>query len=214
MYEKAEPVFELSVLFLRNGEGDETRLLLATGATRLELFSRQDPTGLDSLELVKDHATGETFSRRLVLPGGPRPEGCAALESTDACLVFTGKGGRLTVPLSAFAKEQAAAGSAASFGAAAGMSAASFGAAAIRERLSKLVSEGLAKKLLGLAPVYSRSADFDRYRDDFLALVWPALGKRSGAPEVASRVAGCAFDAGFGFPCSDKELARDASLKR
>ncbi len=181
------------MLFVRNGDGDETRLLLASGASRLELLSRQDPTGLDSLELVKDHATGETFSRRLLLPGGARPAECAALESTDACLVFTGKGGRLTVPLSAFAKEQAA---------------------ALRERLSKLVSVGLSKKLLDLAPIYSRSADFDRYRDDFLALAWPALGKRSGAPEVASRVPGCAFDAGFGFPCSEKELAREASLKR
>lgn len=176
------------MLFLRSGDGDETRLLVVAGASRLEFLSRQDPTGLDSLELVKDHATGETFSRRLVLPGGARPAGCAAVEGTDACLVFTGKGAPLTVPLSAFAKDEAA---------------------GHRERLSKLVSEGLSKKLLDLAPIYSRSADFDRYRDDFLALVWPAIGKRSGGPEVANRVPGCAFDAGFGFPCSEKELARE-----
>lgn len=64
--------------------------------------------------------------------------------------------------------------------------------------------------LFALGPLVPSVAEFGSYSKDFLGLVWP---ERFSAPQKLMRgvrKAGCAFDATFGFPCTDAERAREA----
>jgi hypothetical protein len=183
----AAPPFRLSVLFRRGPSGDETRLLLAGEGDRLEFLGTQGPRGDDSDEAVVDPDSGERFSRALHLPGGSRPAECAAVREADGCLVFAGTRGRLAAPLSGFVPGP--------------------GGDRLRASVRALATERLAAKIASLAPLFRRSVEFDRYGDDFLALVWPELRwKRPRETERPERGPGCAFDASFGHPCTQREL--------
>jgi hypothetical protein len=185
--------FRLSVLFRRGTSGDETRLLLAGPAARLELISSQRPEGDDSEETIVDPEGGERFLRRIHLPSSRRPGACAAIREVDGCLTFTGKFGERTVPLSGFVAGPEG--------------------DRLRASLRALVSERLATRIASLAPLFPGSVEFDRYGDDFLSLVWPTLAwKRAREREKPERGPGCSFDASFGYPCSDRE--REAERKR
>ena len=76
-----------------------------------------------------------------------------------------------------------------------------------------LVSPGLRDALFGLAPLLPAVAEFGSYSKDFLALVWPE--KFSSAQKLVrgERKPGCAFDATFGFPCSEDEKIRESRRK-
>ena len=186
------PPLAYSVHFIRDAAGDRTRLLVAVGDERFDLLSTQDPSSLDTTETITRLSTGEALSRRLVLPGGALPAECPALEMPDACVLLSGKGGRLALPLTAFGGEKAP---------------------ATREKAGALVSDGMAASLRLLAAQVPRSYELDRYGDDFLSLVWPGIvPKRASPPPPGQRRPACAFDATFGVPCTpadrDRETAR------
>lgn len=180
----------MSILFHRGPEGDETRLLLEAPAGRLELVSFQGAAESETEEAVVDVETGERFGRKLFLSPRGRPASCAGVREIDGCAVFEGRLGERTAPLSAFVP----------------------GSAGERWRaaIRALVTPALAKRIAALAPCLSRSVEFDRYRDDFLALVWPGLvPAREGRLEEPRRGPGCDFDATFGHPCSAAERERE-----
>ena len=186
---EGEPGFSYSILFSRTPAGDETRLLLQVGASRLELVSRQNPTGSDSLESVRDVATGEQFSRRLLLSGHESIHGCERVTRPDACILFEGKNGRGDASMASFSRK---------------------GAPALRARLASLVSENLMKVLFEASHCFNRVAELSSYQDDFLGLVWPERFRQSSARTLGgSRGPGCTFDASFGFPCSDRESRQE-----
>ncbi|MEO6324390.1 MAG: hypothetical protein ABIT01_01090 [Thermoanaerobaculia bacterium] len=182
--------FAYSILFSRGAGEDETRLLLLQGAERLELVSRQGGTGSDSLESVRNGATGELFSRRLLLSGYAAIPGCEGVKSPDACLIFSGPNGTVSASLAAFAAQDAP---------------------ALRTRIAALTSEKFQVGLFGTAPCFDRVLELSSYQDDFLGLVWPERFRhRTGAIQGgASRVRGCSFDTGFGFPCTEAERRRE-----
>jgi len=185
--------FQLSVLFRRGPEGDTTRLLLEAASIRLELVGTQGPRGDDSEETVVDPDGGERFGRSLHFPSDRRPAGCAVVRETDGCLVFRGKLGERTVPLSGFVPGPEG--------------------DRLRAGVRGLVTERFAAKLLAVAPLFRRSIEFDRFGDDFLSLVWPVLAwKRPRETARPTRGPGCAFDASFGYPCT--EGGREAERKR
>ena len=189
----APPRFRLSVLFHRGPSGDETRLLLAGPAGRLELVGTERPEGDDSEETIVDPEGGERFSRALHLPGARRPPACAPVREADGCLVFSGREGRRTAPLSGFVPGPEG--------------------DRLRASVRGLASERLAAKIAALAPLFRRSVEFDRYGDDFLALVWPELAwRRPRETEKPERGPGCAFDVSFGHPCTERE--REAEERR
>lgn len=169
--------------------GDATRLLVSAPAGRFEFLSSQDVSGRDSTESIRRLPDGETFTRRLVLSSFKEISSCSAVHPPDACVVFTGRGGSFGAPISAFA-----------------------GATAppLREKAAALVSPGLRDALFALAPVLPAVAEFGSYSKDFLALVWPE--KFSSAQKLVrgERKPGCAFDATFGFPCSEDEKIRES----
>ena len=179
---------ELTVLFRRSAAGDETRLLVASPAGRFELVSAQDAASRTSEESVRSLDENEVFSRRLLFSGTEDVAACSGVKAPDACVVFSGKNGSLATGFSAFSGRDAA---------------------AWRRRASDLASEAMRRRLLALAPLSTRSAEFAAYRSDFLGLVWPAVfgGKISIVP--GTRAPACSFDAGFGVPCSEAERARE-----
>jgi len=179
---------EMSVLFRRDASGDETRLLLRCDAGRFELVSRQGPSGPDSTESVRSLEEGETLSRQLLFAGADAPPGCRAARPTDACAVFAGRNGTLAAGLSAFAGE---------------------GGGGLRAKGAALVSPGMSRRLLGLAPILTWVAEFGSYTDDFLALLWPEAFTRPRALRRGTRSRGCDFDAAFGHPCSAAERVRE-----
>jgi hypothetical protein len=182
------PEAELSVLFRRDAAGDETRLLVRATAGRFELVSKQSPSGRDSVESVRSLEEGETLTRRLVLSGHADVPACAEVVPRDACVLLTGRGGALAVGLSAFAGEEAA---------------------NLGKKGAALVSPGMQRRLLDLAPVLAGTADYHAYASDFLSLLWPeAYGPRA-ALRRGTRTRGCDFDAAFGHPCSPEERNRE-----
>jgi hypothetical protein len=183
---RSSPPFQLSILFRRDAKGDGTHILLGAASGRLELAASQGPEGDDSEETIIDPDGGERFSRRLHLPSTRRPAECAGVREMDGCLVFKGRVGERTVPLS-------------------GLVAGPDGDR-LRAEVCALVTERLAGKITSLAPFFARSVEFDRFGDDFLSLVWPKLAwKRPRETEQPERGPGCAFDATFGYPCTERE---------
>jgi hypothetical protein len=157
------------------------------------MVSTQGVQGDDSVETIVDPDGDERFSRRILLPPSRRPAACAAIRENDGCLIFTGRSGERTAPLSGFV--------------------ASPDGDRLRASVRALATERLAAKIASLAPLFSRSVEFDRYGDDFLSLVWPGLAwRRPGGMERPERGPGCAFDASFGYPCTDRE--REAERRR
>lgn len=152
-------------------------------------LSSQDPSGRDSTESIWRLPDGETFARRLVLSSFEEIPSCSSVRPPDACVIFTGSGGTIATGFSSFAGVRAA---------------------AAREKAAALVSPGLRDALFGLAPLLPAVAEFGSYSKDFLGLVWP--GKFAAPQKLVrgERKPGCAFDATFGFPCSDEEKAREA----
>ena len=98
---------EMSILFRRDASGDDTRLLVRCGAGRFELVSRQDPTGDDSTESVTETESRETLERRILLRGREGVAGCEDVPPADACLLWTGGGGRVASRMSEFSGERA-----------------------------------------------------------------------------------------------------------
>jgi len=179
---------ELSVLFRRSAAGDETRLLVRAPGGRYELRSAQDGASRTSEESIRSLDEDETFSRRLVLSGVETEPACAAVRAPDACVLFAGKNGSFVTGLAAFAGERAA---------------------AVRARAASLPTEAMRRRLFALAPLLPSSQELFVYGPDFLALVWPETfcGRKALAP--GTRAPGCAFDAGFGFPCTPDERTRE-----
>ena len=151
--------------------------------------SSQDPSGRDSTESIRRLPDGETFTRRLVLSSFEEILACSSVRAPDACVVLTGSGGTFATGFSSFAGERAP---------------------ATRSRAAALVSPGLRDALFALAPLLPAVAEFGSYSKDFLALVWPE--KFSSAQKLVrgERKPGCAFDATFGFPCSEDEKIRES----
>jgi hypothetical protein len=185
-----DPEFTYSILFSRSAAQDETRLLLRTFASRLEFVSRQNPAGSDSLESVRDVATLELLSRRLLLSGYESVAGCERVSPPDACLLFTGMNGKAAASMAEFSGKDSA---------------------AVRGRMAGLASERLKKVLYEAAPCFGRVLEFSSYQDDFLGLIWPERFRRQAGGSLGggTRRPGCAFDAAFGFPCSDEERRRE-----
>jgi hypothetical protein len=182
--------WEISILFERKErEGDATRLLVSAPAGRFVFLSSQDPSGRDSTESIRRLGDGEPLARRLVLSSFEGIPACSSVHAPDACLVFSGAGGSVASGLGAFAGPEAA---------------------PLRERIAGLVSPGMRDALFALAPILPAVAEFGSYGRDFLGLVWPdRFGERMDLRK-GERKPGCAFDAEFGFPCSDEEKAREA----
>jgi hypothetical protein len=182
--------WEISILFERKeGEGDETRLLVSAPGGRFVFLSSQDLSGRNSAESIRRLGDGESFSRRLVLSSFEELPECSSVRAPDACVVFTGAGGSVASSLGAFAGAQAG---------------------PLRVTIAGLVSPGMRDALSALAPILPAVAEFGSYGNDFLALVWPdRFGKKQDLRK-GERKPGCAFDATFGFPCSDEEKAREA----
>jgi hypothetical protein len=182
--------WEISILFEREERrGDTTQLLVSAPAGRFVFFSSQDVSGRDSTESIRRLPDGETFTRRLVLSAFEEIPSCSSVRAPDACAVFTGANGSFGAPISAFAGSTAP---------------------PLRERAAALVSPGLRDALFALAPILPAFLEFGSYSKDFLGLVWP---ERFSAPQKlvrGERKPGCAFDATFGFPCSEEERAREA----
>jgi hypothetical protein len=112
-----------------------------------------------------------------------------SIRPPDPCVVFTAAGGSVASGLGAFAGSQAG---------------------PLRGRIAGLVSPGMRDALFALAPILPAVAEFGSYGNDFLGLVWPdRFGKKQDLRR-GERKPGCAFDADFGFPCSDEEKAREA----
>ncbi len=179
---------ELSILFRRDGTGDETRLLVKHRAGRFELVSRQGPSGEDSTESVRSLEEDETLSRRLLFTPDATESACERLGPKDACVVLTGKNGTLAAPISGFAGERGA---------------------ATRERAAALVSTGMKKRLHHLAPVLPYVAEFGAYTDDFLGLVWLETFRGPSALKHGKRARGCDFDASFAHPCAPQDRERE-----
>jgi len=186
------PPVRWSVLFRRSDAEDETRLLVETPGGRWTLLSRQPAFGTATREEVTDTALGETVSRSLAHSPLARVPECAAVRAPDACLILEGTRGRLAAPLSAFSREEAA---------------------ALKRRAASVVSPAFLRRLRGLAPALP-IADLAFYSEDFLALLDPALARPKGPALVAPRRPGCAFDAGFGWPCTPDERRREEWLFR
>ncbi len=166
-----------------------TRLLVEAAARRFVLLSQQDPSFRDSTESVQVLSSGETLTRRLVLSSFEEIPSCSSVRPPDACVVFSGTGGTFAAAFSDFGGAQAA---------------------VAREKAAALVSPEMRDALFALAPLLPAVAEFGSYSRDFLGLVWPG---RFAAPQKlvrGERKPGCAFDAGFGFPCAPEELAREA----
>lgn len=180
----APPALAYSVLFSRSPEEDETRLLVECSSLRFELLSRQDVTGRDSIESVKEVGSGETLSRRLLLSRSGAIPGCEAVQSPDACLLFSGSRGKFDTSLSALGGKDAP---------------------SLRGRIAALLSDEGRARLFVLAGQFGRSAEFSAYRDDFLRLIWPELFSKPIVSGQATRTPGCVFDATFGFPCGEAE---------
>lgn len=183
---QTEPAFEISVIFRRDETGDKTRLLVRLPSGRFELFSEQDATGRITFESVKELETGTIFERRLYLPGPLLPKGCTKV-STDGCLEFRGARGQHRTTLAAFSGETAE---------------------TERRAVKAVLAPGLDASIQRLVQAFPRSHEFDAYGDDFLYLVWPQA-KRQSPVEKAERGPGCAFDASFGYPCSDVDRKRE-----
>lgn len=183
-----EPRFEISVLFSRDESGDKTRLLVRLPSGRWDLYSEQDSTSRVTFESVKDLETGASLERRLFLPGPKLPPACTRTPG-DACIVFKGEKGERRLPISAFSGAKGD---------------------GERQAVKALLAPGLEAALKRLLEVFPRSHEFDAYGDDFLYLVWPA-GRRTGPVEQAIRSPGCAFDASFGYPCSEADQKRENS---
>ena len=180
----------LSILFEREeGRGDTTRLLLEAPHGRFDFFSQQTPSGRDSTESIRRLPDGETLTRRLVLSSFEEIPSCASVRPPDACVVLTGRNGALSAPLSAFAGDVGR---------------------SLRERAAGLVSPGMRDALFALAPLLPSVAEFGSYSGDFLGLVWPDRFRSEERLKRGERGPGCTFDAGFGFPCTDEEKAREA----
>jgi hypothetical protein len=178
------------VLFTRTPEGDTTRLLLETNGRRYELVSTQDTAETRSAESVRAWGVdGGTLERTLVLAHVKEVRGCEQGPEPDGCVTFQGPRGAATLRLSAFAGKDAA---------------------AARARARSVVTPALEERLLALAPLMSSTVELDRYGPDFLGLIWPErFGARRAGPRKGTRGAGCAYDATFGFPCSETELRRE-----
>jgi hypothetical protein len=151
--------------------------------------SSQDPSGRDSTESIRRLPNGETFTRRLVLSTFEGIPACSSVRAPDACVVFTGPSGSFGAPFS-------------SFGGAA--------APALREKAASLVSPGMRDALFGLAPLLPAVAEFGSYSKDFLGLVWPERFSAAQKLVRGERKPGCAFEAEFGFPCSNEEKVRES----
>ena len=151
--------------------------------------STQDPAGRDSTESIRRLPDGETFTRRLVLSSFEEIPSCSSVRPPDACVIFTGANGSFAAPISAFAGSTAP---------------------PLREKAGALVSPGLRDALFGLAPLLPAVAEFGSYSKDFLGLVWPGKFSAAQKLERGERKPGCAFDATFGFPCSEEEKFREA----
>lgn len=186
------PKLRWSVLFRRTEDFDETRLLVEVPAGRWELVSTQPADESWAREEVVSASLRERVSRLVShrAPGGV-PE-CARVVPPDACVVLSGSRGSLAAPLSAFAGRDAA---------------------MWKARAGKVVSPALLASLRGLEPAV-RIADFAFYSEDFLALLEPALARPPGPGLSALRLPGCAFDAGFGHPCTADERRREEWLFR
>ncbi len=157
------------------------------------MVSTQDPGGSDSEETVVDPDGGERLTRSLHFASARRPSACAGVREPDVCLLFRGKSGERVAALSSFVPGPEG--------------------DRLREGIRGLVTERFAAKLLALAPVFPRSVEFDRFGDDFLSLVWPAIAwRRPKGAEEAARAPGCEFDASFGYPCTERE--RESERKR
>lgn len=181
------PDLALTVLFTRTTAGDETRHLVETGGARYAFLSRQDPTGADSTESVESIGLSETLSRRLLLKGFEKVEGCEGIKAPDACLLFVGVKGRVGVAMSRLSGDQGP---------------------RLREKLRGVMSEPMQKELLGLSSLFARSIEFTAYSGDFLGVLWP--GSFVVKNTLGVRRPGCAFDAAFGYPCSEAERGREA----
>jgi hypothetical protein len=166
-----------------------TRLLVSAPAGRFVFFSSQNPSGRDSTESIRRLGDGETLARRLVLSSFEEIPACSSVRAPDACAVFTGAGGSVASSLGAFAGAQAG---------------------PLRERIAGLVSPGMRDALFALAPILPAVAEFGSYGNDFLALVWPDRFSKKQDLRRGERKPGCAFDAKFGYPCTDEEKAREA----
>jgi hypothetical protein len=184
---------ELSVLFWRAPEGDDTRVLLAAGGRRFAFVSRQDLTGRDSTETVAllEGTVPVMLERRLILSGFSAVEGCEAVRTPDACVLLAGPKGRLSAPFSVFSGKEAA---------------------TTREKAAALVPETLRAALFDLAPVLPMLTEFGSYAKDFLGLIWPERFHGKQVPTRGKRVASCDFDSGFGYPCDAAE--REKEMKR
>ncbi|MEO8054962.1 MAG: hypothetical protein ABI768_07405 [Acidobacteriota bacterium] len=104
-------------------------------------------------------------------------------------MIFAGANGSFGAPISAFAGSTVS---------------------PLRDKAAALVSPGMREAVFSLAPLLPAVAEFGSYSKDFLALVWP---ERFSAPQKlvrGERGPGCAFDATFGFPCSEDEKSREA----
>jgi hypothetical protein len=181
--------WEISILFEREEKGDSTRLLVSAPAGRFVFLSSQDPSGRDSTESIRRLPEGETFTRRLVLSSFKEIPACSSVRAPDACVVFAGARGTFAAGFSEFAGDRAP---------------------AAREKAAALVSPGMRDALFALSPILPAFLEFGSYSKDFLGLVWP---ERFSAPQKlvrGERKPGCAFDAAFGFPCSDEERARES----
>jgi len=182
--------WEISILFERKvGEGDATRLLVSAPAGRFVLLSAQNASGRDSTESIRRLPDGETLTRRLILSSFEDIPACSSVRAPDACVIFTGSGGSVASGLGAFAGTQAA---------------------PLREKVAALVSPGMRDALFALAPILPAVAEFGSYGNDFLALVWPDRFAKPMDLRKGERKPGCAFEAEFGYPCSDEEKAREA----
>ena len=180
----------ISIFFEREeGRGDTTRLLLRAGPGRFVFTSSQDPSGRDSTESIRRLPDGETLTRRLVLSSFEKISACSSVRARDACVIFSGANGTFGAPLSAFVGAQAA---------------------PAREKAAALVSPGMRDALFALAPTLPAVLEFGSYGNDFLALVWPEKFSAPRKLVQGERRPGCAFDAEFGFPCSEEEKAREA----
>lgn len=187
-----DPAAEWSVLFSREESGDETRLLLERGDSRLELVSRQDPSDRDSTESVTDIVTKETLSRRLLLSRYEGVDGCKTLKGPDACILFSDGKVVVATSLSALSAPDAA---------------------PLRERIRRLVSQPFQGELLSLGDLLQVSMDFDAYGPDFLDLVFPGRFTKATVRSFSGRrTVGCDFDERFGHPCSDVEKTRERKL--
>lgn len=183
------PLKAYSILFLRMPAGDETRLLVETDAGRFDLLSKQTTDEKDSTESVRDVATGETLSRRLLFGGYEKVPGCEPVKPPDACVLFEAPAGKVPTSLSRIAGPDGP---------------------AIRAKLLATLPEAFRAKLLALEPSFDSLNEFHPYGDDFLGLVFPGRFKDPRAvPPRGRRSPGCAFDRGFGFPCSEAEQKRE-----